>query len=161
MRDCECENVLEELSAYRDDGSGAGLDYGNDANACWLIRPKLPAHNARAGPASPAGAVRSITRSPSSASTSSTITIRLPVVRRPPRHRERRAADAEQRRRPHGHRGAGADDPVHGVGGANAEIPIRFTTDHSITESGFLFGWTTDVADAPLPAGACARGRHA
>ena len=156
-RDCECENVLEELSGYRDDGSGAGLDYGNDANDCWLIRPKLPAHNARAGPASPAGAVRSITLTFQRFD----LEYNYDRLRLYAGHHDNASAALPTPNNAAGFTGTALPAPmtVHGVGGANAEILIRFTTDHSITESGFLFGWTTDVADAPLPAGACARGR--
>ena len=53
-------------------------------------------------------------------------------------------------------RAAGSRLPLPVVS-TGKEIMISFTSDEFVTESGFVFGWTSTVAGQPLQEGSCSR----
>ena len=131
-RDCECTNVLDEDAGYRSDGTSEREDYANTASRCWLIRPKLP----------------------------SIESLRLSFQRFDLElgwdflH----VYDGHSSNSPllYGQPLSGGQLPP-ALTSSGKEIMIKFTSDETITESGFVFGWSSNIAGTALPPGACNR----
>lgn len=135
-RDCECDTVLEERASYRSDGATSGSDYDNNQRLCWLVRPKVSG-----------GIVRNISLSFRQFDTEA-------------EYDQLRIFD-----------GANVIAPSLSAGGLSGQLHagalpkvtshgkdmlITFRSDASVTESGFLFGWTSLVEGEDLPPGFCA-----
>ena len=132
LRDCECATVLDATSGFRTDGSPPGTDYPINQDLCWLIRPKQ----------------RNVT----------SLTLSFARFDIEDHFDQLRIYDGSFSRL----------DQLHGIvsgtelpatfASAGPALLLEFHSDYSITESGFLFGWTSDISGQPLPAAECAHG---